>query len=90
MDVVRGMLHQIATDFKISMIPEVLVAYKWVFLMMLFGFVTHWLSYDLKDRAKNWFIASPMWVKAAISAIVVIIVYQSISADMQPFIYFQF
>lgn len=90
MDVVRGMLHQIGTDLKLSMIPEVLVAYKWVFLMMLFGFVTHWLSYDLKDRAKNWFIASPMWVKAAISAVVVVIVYQSISADMQPFIYFQF
>nr|WP_321486519.1 MBOAT family O-acyltransferase [uncultured Draconibacterium sp.] len=90
MDVVRGMLHQIATDFKLSMIPEVVVAYKWVFLMMLFGFVTHWLSYDLKDRAKNWFIESPMWVKAAISAVVVIIVYQSVSADMQPFIYFQF
>ncbi|WP_321375389.1 MBOAT family O-acyltransferase [uncultured Draconibacterium sp.] len=90
MDVVRGMLHQIGTDLKLSMIPEVLVAYKWVFLMMLFGFVTHWLSYDLKDRAKNCFIASPMWVKAAISAVVVVIVYQSISADMQPFIYFQF
>ncbi len=90
MDVVRGMLHQIGTDLKLSMIPEVLVAYKWVFLVMLFGFVTHWLSYDLKDRAKNWFIASPIWVKAAISAVVVIIVYQSVSADMQPFIYFQF
>jgi len=90
MEVVRSMLHQIGTDLKLAMIPEVLVAYKWVFLVMLFGFVTHWLSYDLKDRAKNWFVASPIWVKAAISAIVVIVVYQSISADMQPFIYFQF
>lgn len=90
MEVVRGMLHQIFTDMKLAVIPEVIVAYKWVFLMMLFGFVTHWLSYNLKDRAKNWFITAPMLVKVIISAAVVFVVYQSISADMQPFIYFQF
>ena len=43
-----------------------------------------------KEKIKDWFIATPLWVKAVISAVVVIIVYQSISSDMQPFIYFQF
>ena len=90
MEVVRGMLHQIGTDLKLSVIPEVLVAYKWVFLVMLFGFVIHWLSENVKTKIKDWFIATPNWVKVVISAIVVIIVYQSISSDMQPFIYFQF
>ena len=33
MEVVNGMLHQIGTDLKLSMIPEVIVAYKWVFLL---------------------------------------------------------
>jgi hypothetical protein len=31
-----------------------------------------------------------MWAKAVIAAVVVIIVYQSISSEMQAFIYFQF
>jgi D-alanyl-lipoteichoic acid acyltransferase DltB (MBOAT superfamily) len=90
MEVVNGMMHQIGTNLDLSIIPEVLVAYKWVFLVMLFGFFTHWVSQKWKDRLKEAFIAAPLWLKIVISAIVVIIVYQSVSADMQPFIYFQF
>ncbi|HKL31370.1 MAG TPA: MBOAT family O-acyltransferase [Tangfeifania sp.] len=90
MEVVNGMMHQIGTNLNLSIVPEVLVAYKWVFLVMLFGFFTHWVSQKWKDRLKDAFIAAPLWLKIVISAIVVIIVYQSISADMQPFIYFQF
>jgi hypothetical protein len=90
MEVVNGMMHQIGTNLDLSIVPEVLVAYKWVFLVMLFGFFTHWVSQKWKDRLKDAFIAAPLWLKIVISAIVVVIVYQSISADMQPFIYFQF
>lgn len=90
MDVVNGMLHQIGTNMDLSIIPEALVAYKLVFLVMLFGFVIHWLSQKWKDRIMNWFIDSPLWLQAVIASVVVIIVYQSVSANMQPFIYFQF
>jgi D-alanyl-lipoteichoic acid acyltransferase DltB (MBOAT superfamily) len=90
MQVVNGMMHQISSDFNLKIIPEILVAYKWVFLVMLFGFFTHWLGQKWKDKLMNGFIAAPLWLKVVISAIVVIIVYQSISAEMQPFIYFQF
>jgi alginate O-acetyltransferase complex protein AlgI len=90
MDVVTGMFHQISSGFKLSVIPEVLVAYKWVFLVMLFGFVIHWLSQNLKEKIANWFIGTPIWAKAVIAAVVVIVVYQSVSSEMQPFIYFQF
>ncbi|MFV0590732.1 MAG: MBOAT family O-acyltransferase [Draconibacterium sp.] len=90
MDVVNGMLHQIGTAMDLSLVPQVLVAYKWVFLVMLFGFVIHWLSDSWKERIKDWFVASPLWVQVVLAAITVIVVYQSISSDMQPFIYFQF
>ncbi len=90
MDVVNGMMHQIGTDMHLNVIPEVIKAYKWVFLVMLFGFFIHWLSANWKEKITNWFIATPLWLKIVISTVVVIIVYQSISADMQPFIYFQF
>lgn len=88
--IVKEMAHQIGYAFKISVIPDVLVAYKWVFMVMLFGFVIHWLSYSLKKKIEEWFIATPLWAKAIIATVVVIVVYQSISADMQAFIYFQF
>lgn len=90
MEVVRGMLHQIGTDLDISIIPAVLWGYKWVFLVMLFGFVTHWVSGSLKEKVLEKFISLPMWGKVVVSALIVILVYQSITSDMQPFIYFQF
>ncbi|RIJ46011.1 MBOAT family protein [Maribellus luteus] len=90
MEVVNGMLHQIGTAMDLSLVPKVLVAYKWVFLVMLFGFVIHWLSDRWKERIKDWFVASPLWVQVVLAAVTVVVVYQSISSDMQPFIYFQF
>jgi len=57
---------------------------------MLFGFIIHWVSENRKEKIANWFINSPIWLQTVISVIVVIIVYQSISSNMQPFIYFQF
>lgn len=90
MAIVKEMLHQIGSAFKISVIPEVLMAYKWVFMVMLFGFVIHWLSYNFKKKIEDWFIATPIWAKAIIATVVVVLVYQSISSDMQAFIYFQF
>ncbi len=90
MRVVKGMMHQIGSEFKLAIIPQVLVAYKWVFLVMAFGFFVHWLSENLKEKITDWFIGTPLWLKAVISAVVVILVYQSITSDMQPFIYFQF
>jgi D-alanyl-lipoteichoic acid acyltransferase DltB (MBOAT superfamily) len=73
-----------------SLLPEILVGYKWVFLVMLTGFVFHWLPYSLKDRYRNWYINLNFYLKAFVFALVVFIVYQSISSDMQAFIYFQF
>jgi D-alanyl-lipoteichoic acid acyltransferase DltB (MBOAT superfamily) len=90
MEVVNGMLHQIFSPTALSLIPEILVSYKWPLLVMLIGFVFHWLPYSLKDRYRNWYIRQHFVAQAAIFALVVFVVYQSISSDMQAFIYFQF
>jgi D-alanyl-lipoteichoic acid acyltransferase DltB (MBOAT superfamily) len=90
MQIAKSMFHQITSSFTFSVIPDVLIGYKWVFLVMLFGFVIHWLSENWKKKIEDWFIATPFWLKIIISALVVIIVYQSISSEMQAFIYFQF
>ena len=73
-----------------ALIPEILIGYKWVFIVMLIGFVFHWLPYSLKDTYRNWYINLNFYLKALIFALVVFIVYQSISSEMVAFIYFQF
>lgn len=86
----RDLLRQIGTDFQPALIPDILLGYKWVFLMMVFGFVLHWWPTRLKEKYMNWFIGTPVWAKITIVVVVVFVIYQSISAEMQPFIYFQF
>ncbi len=85
-----SMLSQIAYSFNLAVLPQVLVAYYKVWIIMLFGFITHWLSYDFKDKWRDKFINSQHWVQVIISVFVIFAVYQSICSDMQAFIYFQF
>ncbi len=84
------MLSRIWNNFSPEIIPAVLAGYYKVWLMMLFGFITHWLSYNFKDKWRDVFINMPHWSQALISVVIIFVVYQSICADMQAFIYFQF
>jgi D-alanyl-lipoteichoic acid acyltransferase DltB (MBOAT superfamily) len=84
------MLEQIAFKFQGHLMWDILVGYKNVFIVMLLGFVIHWLPVPTKDSYRNWFVRTPIFVKALISLVAVIFIYQILSADLQPFIYFDF
>ncbi len=84
------MLNQITTSFDWQNVPTMIGAYYKVLLVFFLGLIIHWLPESLKVRYRDWFIETPIWAKILISALVVFIIYQSVSADLQPFIYFQF
>jgi alginate O-acetyltransferase complex protein AlgI len=84
------LLNQVGSNFGWIQVPAMVSAYWKVFLVMLLGFVLHWLPYATKDRLLGWFINTPIYAKILISCLVIFIIYQAISADLQPFIYFQF
>jgi alginate O-acetyltransferase complex protein AlgI len=84
------LLHQVGASFGGQQLPEMFHAYWKVFLMMAFGLVVHWLPSSLKNRYREWFIQTPVWMKIIICVIVVFLIYQVVSAGIQPFIYFQF
>ncbi|OQA00627.1 MAG: Peptidoglycan O-acetyltransferase [Bacteroidetes bacterium ADurb.Bin408] len=90
LEIVNAIFYQIGHNFKMQLIPSVLAAYYPIFLMMLFGYVLHWLPYAFKDKVRNAFIAAPLYVKVMISVAVVFVIYQSLSSELQPFVYFQF
>jgi alginate O-acetyltransferase complex protein AlgI len=83
-------LYQLTHSFNASIIPQVLWSYKWVFLVMAIGYFTHWVSDKWKLWLLNTYISTPLWAKIGFAVVVVFVIYQSWSADMQPFIYFQF
>ncbi len=84
------LLSQVSNNFGWEHVPAMVTAYWKVFIIMILGYVLHWLPYDTKDKLLNWFIETPVYAKILLSALVVFIIYQSVSAGLQPFIYFQF
>jgi alginate O-acetyltransferase complex protein AlgI len=87
---VMEMMHQIGHDFNWAIVPMVISNYKMIFLLMLAAYVIHWLPSSLKETLREIFIKMPVYAKVAITVVVVFVVYQSVSAELQPFIYFQF
>lgn len=84
------LMNQIAMQFGWVQVPAMFIAYWKVFALMALGFVLHWLPSRLKEGWKDWFIATPVYIKAILCTLVLFVVYQSVSAGLQPFIYFQF
>ena len=78
------------TKFNPSVLPDVFAAYKYVFLLMAFALLTHWIP----DRWQNCCVrilekGGVVFSAIAITAVIFIIM-QVKSSDIQPFIYFQF
>ncbi|MCF6365087.1 MAG: MBOAT family protein [Bacteroidales bacterium] len=90
MQAANSIMHQITTAFKFSQIGEVIIAYKNIFGVMLVAMIIHWLPVKVKNVYKNIFINSPQWAKATVVVLAVLLIWQARTADLQPFIYFQF
>lgn len=90
MDTVQLMLYRIFNDFKPELVVEIVQSYWIIFSLMLGAFLIHWLPKTFKNAYTNWFIKMPIWLKILIAVIVVVVLIQAKSAEIQPFIYFQF
>lgn len=78
------------SNFGWDLIPQILDNYKWPFLMIYVGLVLHWFPSQGKETMRRVFIDSHIAVKIVVTCITVFAIYQAMSSDLQPFIYFQF
>ncbi|MBC8110351.1 MAG: hypothetical protein H7Y04_04755, partial [Verrucomicrobia bacterium] len=65
-------------------------SYRWVFLLIISGFLIHWIRKDTKQYVENLLFKTPDFAKAVLLVLLILGLYQIKSADIQPFIYFQF
>ncbi|MBQ4376674.1 MAG: MBOAT family protein [Bacteroidales bacterium] len=84
------MVAQIGSHWNWQPVPAILSNYSGVFLLFLFGMIVHWLPVRFKRRYRLWMATMPMWMLLLITVGTVFVVYQFVTADLQPFIYFQF
>ncbi|MBR9860500.1 MBOAT family protein [bacterium] len=90
METVRVMLHNIGTNFDWAGIGSRIEGYKLVFAVILIGYLLHYFPTRWKSVLRFWFTKAPLAVKVGVFAAVIFLTFQATSADIQPFIYFQF
>ena len=86
----NSMLYKLLTDLNWSIIPDLISGYWQVLLVMFAGFVIHLLPGKWKHWYRNKFASAPLVSQLCFCVFAVILLYQILSADLQPFIYFQF
>jgi D-alanyl-lipoteichoic acid acyltransferase DltB (MBOAT superfamily) len=86
----KSMVNQIGGKWDCSLIPQIVATYKYIFLLFLLGMIIHWLPSKWKRKYRLIFALLPLPIIVVLTIIAVFIVYQFVTADLQPFIYFQF
>ncbi len=86
----QNMMHQMGSAWDITIIPNIILEYKAIFILFALGMLIHWLPAKWKQAYRLRFAMLPIPIIALICILVVFIVYQFITADLQAFIYFQF
>ena len=86
----KNMVNQIGSHWDLDKIPLMVHQYRNVFLMIIFGMIIHWLPENFKRRYRIWFANMPLPLMVVVCFLIVFVIYQFITADLQSFIYFQF
>ncbi len=90
MEAVGQWFGQVAHNMNWAGAMQVIKYNNIPFMIILIGYITHWLPQKWKDHIEHIFAHSHYVVKGAIAIVVVLICYQAYSTDLQAFIYFQF
>jgi alginate O-acetyltransferase complex protein AlgI len=90
LETVNTIFYRIGNFFGLESFWQILYGYRYVLLVMLAGYIIHWIPEFVKEKYRSWFSSQSYVTMGAITVVVVFILYQLMSGEMQPFIYFQF
>ena len=86
----KNMVNQIGGAWSNAIIPEFLWSYRSVVAMFVLGMIIHWLPTNWKRRYRLAFSALPLWLMGIVVCVAMVVIYQFMTSEQQPFIYFQF
>ncbi|MCF8261764.1 MAG: MBOAT family protein [Melioribacteraceae bacterium] len=84
------MLEQIFTFFQPEVFMQFIGGYTTVFVLIIIGYILHFMPRSAEVKFEGLITRLPLLAKAILLALMIFIVAQFKSADIQPFIYFQF
>lgn len=83
-------LSQIKNNLNFSLLIDILKGYKEVFVLIGIGYLLHFLPAFAEENFKKAIIKSNILLQAIYLVVIIWLVIQAKSAQVQPFIYFQF
>ena len=83
-------LAKIPNDFGWSTIGGVLSGNWKFFVVLIVGYLIHWVPSRHKTQLQERVSTAPVWALFLMSLLSVAVIYQILSAEVQPFIYFAF
>ena len=89
-DASMTMLTKIFTDFHIELLPQFLAGYPFVSGLIFLGFVLHYLPESWNQQAEQLMSRMPMIGQVVLITLMIILIIQVKSSEVQPFIYLQF
>nr|WP_315126813.1 MBOAT family O-acyltransferase [uncultured Capnocytophaga sp.] len=90
-DIALTIIHNIQQlSFNAAQWGAIVEGYRNVLLLMLIGFVWHFMPQRFNEQLKLFFGHMPILLKATVLALTFWVVYATASSGAQPFIYFQF
>ena len=90
METATQMIRQIAFHFNPRIFFEFITGYRSVLLMMLIGYALHFIPKSVELKTESIVTNLPLLLKVSFMILVILLVVQFKSSEIQPFIYFQF
>jgi alginate O-acetyltransferase complex protein AlgI len=83
-------LAKIPNEFGWATVDEVFISNWKYFVVLISGYLIHWIPSGYKARLRKAVSTAPVWVLFLLAFAATLLIYQILSAEVQPFIYFAF
>lgn len=90
LETVSLIFDRIINHFGGALTFDIIRGYALVFSVMLLGYLIHWIPESFKEKYRLRFAELPLPAMSVTVVVFAFCIYQMVSGEMQPFIYFQF
>jgi hypothetical protein len=90
MKIANEVLYQIFNNFNLNIFFDFIKGYNYVLILIVFGYILHFTPKTIETKTEKLFINSSLLTKSIFVVIVIFVLVQFKSSEIQPFIYFQF
>lgn len=90
LETVSTLISRIENQFGLNLFFDIITGYWPVMTALFLGYFIHWIPEHYKVKYRTWFSSQPIYIMGLIAVVFIFLMYQLMSSEMQPFIYFQF